>query len=110
MTQEIALSGDNNVGLSLIQESRTTEELYFEEDFVEIEQKGRLFYYPVVQQPPDTWSFGKSPVSESHLKHFMPHPEDEEGLVMICGPREFREGVLLNLDQLSYKKQNILIL
>ncbi|MDD2411826.1 MAG: NADH:ubiquinone reductase (Na(+)-transporting) subunit F [Bacteroidales bacterium] len=91
--------------------ARSLREVFYEEDFREIEKKFPNFEFNLALSaalPEDNWNgltgFIHSVVLENYLKN---HPEPEEIEYYLCGPPMMNESVFKMLDSLGVPPENI---
>lgn len=91
--------------------ARSLREVFYEEDFREIEKKFPNFEFNLVLSavlPEDNWNgltgFIHNVVLENYLKN---HPEPEEIEYYLCGPPMMNESVFKMLDSLGVPPENI---
>lgn len=58
-------------------------DVLLESDFAQMEQEGILSYFPVVQHPDEMWMHGDGKISSNLIEHFMPEPNDKDGLILM---------------------------
>jgi NAD(P)H-flavin reductase len=110
LIQKVLATRNDNSALSLIYCTKTIEDITFGEDLIKLDRKGKISFYPTVENLEiNNWAFGKGKVTEDMIHNYMPSPTDKEGVVLICGPTNMinshTKPLLLSL---GYKEENIL--
>jgi len=95
----------DKTGLSLIYSNRTPYDIILDEDLTEFEKEGKLCYVPLVQNPDENWVLGSGRVTEDMIRSYMPEAfqENDESLIIVCGPPKLKEAVKGILDEMEWK-------
>jgi len=108
LVRKIATNNNDATAISLIYASKTVEELTFCNDLSEFEQKGKLYFYPVVENVEiSNWAFGKGMISKEILFHYLPSNLDNDSLVLICGPKIMTQAIKQMLSEMEFCEENI---
>lgn len=74
---------------SMIYKNDFVEEICFSEDLSDYHLKNKIIYFPFLSYPKESFPYGKGDILHSHINQLMPHPKDEESVLIISGEREF---------------------
>jgi len=75
LIQKITSSRRDNTAISIIYCIKNIEEMSFGEDLIKLDRKGKISFYPVVENVDSTdWMFGKGKVNEDMIFNYMPDP------------------------------------
>jgi cytochrome-b5 reductase len=75
LIQKITSSRKDNTAVSLIYCIKNIEEMSFGEDLIKFDRKGKISFYPVVENIDSAdWMFGKGKVNEDMIFNYMPDP------------------------------------
>jgi len=79
---------DDNTKVSLIFGNLSEKDILLKEEFERLEneypQRFRAFY--TLDNPPESWPYGKGHVTKELLKEVIPDPSTENIKVFVCGP------------------------
>ena len=91
--------------------ARSSREVFYEEDFRNIEKEFPNFKFNIALSEPlpeDNWDGYKGFIHQVVLDNYLSkHPEPEEVEYYLCGPPIMNESVLRMLDNLGVPKENI---
>jgi NAD(P)H-flavin reductase len=63
---------------------------------------GKLHYFPVVQAPDENWQSADGHVNLKMIKELMPEKNEDDSLIIVCGPPKMKESVKIILDEEGY--------
>jgi len=75
LSQQIISNYNDKTALSLIYATKTLEEMAFVEDLAKYDAKGKLNFYPVIENIDiKNWKFGSGFINEEMIESLMPVP------------------------------------
>jgi cytochrome-b5 reductase len=76
LIQKIVTTRADKTGVALIYCVKSIEDIAFCEDLINYDLKGRLSFYPVVENVDnETWNFGRGKLNEEIIFNYMPSPQ-----------------------------------
>ncbi len=110
LLQKILSNRNDHTAISLIYCTKLIEEMSFTEDLINFDMKGKLSFYPVVENPEtNNWLYGKGKVCEEVINDYMPSVNDKKSVIFVCGPDGMINGHLLPiLSKMGYEDERIL--
>ena len=76
--------------------------MLLDEDLVEYEKAGKLFYFPIVQAPDENWHMADGRITKQMIEHIMPPKNEPNTLIIVCGPPQMKNDVKALLDEMEY--------
>lgn len=78
---------------------------------------GKLFYFPVVQNPDENWTMGEGRITHKMIESFMPPKSNfpilltkpsktldrYDSIVLVCGPTRLKEELVRLFTEMDYR-------
>jgi len=55
-----------------------------------------------VQAPDENWELAEGKVTKEMIREMMPGKEDDDALIIVCGPPKMKQDVKQLLDEMGY--------